>query len=649
MAPECQKSCADCEVRQWFDRLSFQTGMDSRQCFSCKGFGHVRRNCPLGATNRGRVASQTHNAALGGQRPARRAVRCYECNELGHFKSQCPVLKGRSEAASVENICSNERSNSHSLQDQKPAAASSEPETAVIRHADACSDNGSNGKRESNGDGKVERPPADVDASLPEGGAGKTADGALVAEGVQTQALAMAEVDPGTDCGALSLTPDATVETTVEVVRTKESQAFDEDPALTGCVGEDPRSADVVSPSGVADCHDRTDDVQTMSPSCFDGNPQPSLPETTSVNNENLDQNKPEDDGCACGETTSHREMAGAETLPFAGMEVGDQEEPKDYAHRPKSEMTCFICGQTGHKRRDCPQSSRQRQRRTGKRHQAVYDYPTTTGEVIDTHCHIEYVMERFRCSSYRNFIDRHPPPASLSGAISSFCDPGAFSDALGLWPELVAFDGVYASFGLHPHHAKYYTPALEEKILTACTHPKAVALGEIGLDYSDHCPSTKAEQVTAFRRLLTLARQLEKPVVVHCSAGAEEDLYKCLSEELPRYWKIHLHCYAGTWRMAQRFVEAFENVYFGFTGLVTYRRADDVREVATNLPVERILLETDAPYLPPFVREVPKGERWSVPAMVLFVAQEVARLRGVDLDALLRSVRQNTTLMYSI
>jgi TatD DNase family protein len=269
----------------------------------------------------------------------------------------------------------------------------------------------------------------------------------------------------------------------------------------------------------------------------------------------------------------------------------------------------------------------------------------------VDTHCHLEYVFERYEHrGSFNSFKSEYNYPRNFDGCIASFCDPAAFS-SLGIWPDLLseANSGVWASFGIHPHNSKYYhTQDLEEKVLKSIEHEKCVAFGEIGLDYGLHSPSSPEVQRTVLTRQLQLGVLLGKPLVLHCR-DAEDDLFRILSDQVPSDWKIHLHCFTGKLGAAFQFLEHYQNLYVGVTGSVTNDRAYNVRSIAQKVPLERLLVETDAPYNTP--RNLPRAGRcrFSHPAHAYYVAKEIANLKIMELREVLQHLRENTTKLYGI
>ena len=152
--------------------------------------------------------------------------------------------------------------------------------------------------------------------------------------------------------------------------------------------------------------------------------------------------------------------------------------------------------------------------------------------------------------------------------------------------------------------------------------------------------------QKAVFLRQVRLAEVWKKPLVIHCRE-AENDVFDILSSNLPNDWKIHLHCYTGSYEVATKFLNHFPNLYLGVSGVVTFPNASQVHSVVYNVPIERMILETDAPYLVPscFGRDT----RWSHPGMIPFIAKEVANIKNIHLDQVLKHALANTKRVYGL
>lgn len=199
--------------------------------------------------------------------------------------------------------------------------------------------------------------------------------------------------------------------------------------------------------------------------------------------------------------------------------------------------------------------------------------------------------------------------------------------------------EGFWAVVGVHPQDAKDIEGELEPQLKTLAQAPQAIAIGEIGLDYH-YLNSPKAVQQEIFRRQLSVATELGLPVVIH-SREATEDTLEILGEfQLER---CLLHCYSGSWETAQI---AFDRGYYlSFGGPVTFKNSRRAVEVVEQMPLERLLLETDAPYLAP---EPVRGKR-NEPALIVHTYQKVAQLRGLSARELAAQIKINLERFFQL
>ncbi len=207
------------------------------------------------------------------------------------------------------------------------------------------------------------------------------------------------------------------------------------------------------------------------------------------------------------------------------------------------------------------------------------------------------------------------------------------------LIPITLAFaerhDGVWAAVGIHPTSALEWGPEAEAEIRAAARHPRVKAVGEVGLDYywKDRAPFPVQQDV--FRQQIRLARELGLPLVIH-NRDAHADVLRILEEERADEVGGIMHCFSGDWPMAERCLEL--NFYIGIGGTVTYKNNPTLREVARRLPLDRIVLETDDPYLAP----VPHRGKRNEPGYVRIVAEFLAELRETTLEAIAEATTAN-------
>ena len=255
--------------------------------------------------------------------------------------------------------------------------------------------------------------------------------------------------------------------------------------------------------------------------------------------------------------------------------------------------------------------------------------------ELIDSHAHLD--GEKF--ADDRAAVVERALAAGVVKIITMGDSLASSARSVALTEE---FDPVYAAVGIHPEEAQPMTTATDDQLAAWAAQEKVVAIGEIGLDYYwEKDEEKRALQRAIFVRQLDLARQLRLPVCIH-DREAHGDMMKILKTE-GRGLRGVLHCYSGSWEMAAELLKG--DWYFGIDGPLTYKNAAKLPEIVQRLPAERILVETDSPYLSP----MPFRGKRNEPAHVLCVAKKAAELRGESLEAFARATRENTRDLYGI
>lgn len=255
--------------------------------------------------------------------------------------------------------------------------------------------------------------------------------------------------------------------------------------------------------------------------------------------------------------------------------------------------------------------------------------------ELIDSHAHLD--GEKF--ADDRVAVVERALAAGVVKIITMGDSLESSARSVALTEE---FESVYAAVGIHPEEAQPMTAATDDQIAAWAAQEKVVAIGEIGLDYYwEKDEEKRALQRAIFVRQLDLARQLRLPVCIH-DREAHGDMMKILKTE-GRGLRGVLHCYSGSWEMAAELLKG--DWYFGIDGPLTYKNAAKLPEIVQRLPAERILVETDSPYLSP----MPFRGKRNEPAHVLYVAKKAAELRGESLEAFARATRENTRELYGI
>jgi TatD DNase family protein len=255
---------------------------------------------------------------------------------------------------------------------------------------------------------------------------------------------------------------------------------------------------------------------------------------------------------------------------------------------------------------------------------------------IIDSHCHLD--MAEF--SSDRDAVLERAQAAGVAAMVTIGAGgPLAANDTAVALAE--ADQRIFATAGVHPHEASLVDDAVVDAIRRLARRPKVVAIGETGLDYHyDNSP--RPAQQEAFRRFIGLARELSLPVVVHLRA-ADDDALRILREERAAEVGGVVHCFSSDARRARSFLDL--GFHLSFSGIVTFSSADPVREAAAMVPADRLLVETDAPFLAP----VPHRGRRNEPALVVQTAALLAQVRREPLDAVARNTCENTARLFNL
>src|SRR5690606_39208062 len=192
-------------------------------------------------------------------------------------------------------------------------------------------------------------------------------------------------------------------------------------------------------------------------------------------------------------------------------------------------------------------------------------------------------------------------------------------------WPRLMAlvepYPNLFASVGVHPDYEDTHNPTVDE-LLTHARSPKVVAIGETGLDYFRMAEPLEWQR-DRFRTHIRAAREAGLPLIIHTRASSADTL-RIMKEEKAHECGGVMHCFTESWEVAQAAMEM--NFYISLSGIVTFKKAEDLHELAKKLPLDRLLIETDSPYLAP----VPHRGKMNNPANVIHVAEKIADLRGV-------------------
>jgi TatD DNase family protein len=247
---------------------------------------------------------------------------------------------------------------------------------------------------------------------------------------------------------------------------------------------------------------------------------------------------------------------------------------------------------------------------------------------VIDSHCHLDFpdfapdlkaIVERAMAADVARMV-------SISTRVRKFDNLLAIAER---------FADVYCSVGTHPHYAHEEPEVTVDDLVARTKHPKVVAIGEAGLDYHYNFSPREAQE-QGFRRHIAAARETGLPLVIH-TREADADTARILEEETGKgAFPAVLHCFTGGRELALKGIAL--GLYVSFSGIVTFKKSEDLRAIAAELPADRILVETDSPYLAPGKFRGKRNE----PSYVVETAKTVAAARGVSFDDIARQTTEN-------
>lgn len=244
----------------------------------------------------------------------------------------------------------------------------------------------------------------------------------------------------------------------------------------------------------------------------------------------------------------------------------------------------------------------------------------------VDSHCHLNFPELSENITSVRQLM--HDEKIGHALCVSVTLDK--FPEVLSLAEQ---YDNFYASVGVHPDYEDIQEPTVAE-LVSLAKHPKVVAIGETGLDYF-RLTGDLEWQRERFRTHIRAAILAYKPLIIH-TRNAVDDTLRIMREEGVEKVGGVLHCFTESWEMAKAAIEM--GFYISFSGIVTFKNAKELKEVAKQVPLERILIETDSPYLAP----VPFRGKINQPAYVKYVGQEIANLRGISIEEVAAATTQN-------
>ena len=255
---------------------------------------------------------------------------------------------------------------------------------------------------------------------------------------------------------------------------------------------------------------------------------------------------------------------------------------------------------------------------------------------LIDSHAHIQ--GKEYAGEAEAVIARAHVAGVETIIAVGGAGDMSSNREAVALAAK---FENVYATVGMHPHDAKDVSADELKTLSELAGRPKVVAVGETGLDYFyNHSPHDVQQRV--FTRFIHMARDTDLPIVVHERDAAPQAAELLRSEGAGKLRGV-IHCFTGNYEAACAYLDL--GFYLSFTGIITFKNAEPLREVVRKVPLEKIFVETDSPYLTP----VPHRGKRNEPAYVRLVAETIAKVKGVDLAEVARVTSANVKKLFSI
>jgi len=251
----------------------------------------------------------------------------------------------------------------------------------------------------------------------------------------------------------------------------------------------------------------------------------------------------------------------------------------------------------------------------------------------VDSHCHLDFPGLAENLADVLAQMQHNDVAAAL-------CVGVTLRDLPRILVLAEQYSNIYASVGVHPDHEDSEEPDAAH-LAELAQHPRVVAIGETGLDYY-RLQGDLEWQRTRFRSHIRAARMTGKPLIIHTREAAADTL-RIMAEEQASEAGGVMHCFTESWEVAEAALE--QGFYISFSGIVTFKSAKQIKEVAQRVPLERMLIETDAPYLAP----VPHRGKSNQPAYVKYVAEEIAALRGISVAEVGRHTTENFIRLFKV
>ncbi|WP_259779816.1 TatD family hydrolase [Aestuariispira ectoiniformans] len=254
---------------------------------------------------------------------------------------------------------------------------------------------------------------------------------------------------------------------------------------------------------------------------------------------------------------------------------------------------------------------------------------------LVDSHCHLDYLEDK---GEDLDELVTRAGDAGVGTLVTISTKVSQFDKIRNIAER---FDNVFCTVGVHPHEAENEPDVTAEQLIELAQHPKVVGIGETGLDYFyEHSPREK--QKTSFRAHIEAARATQLPLIVH-TREAEVDTIEILHEEYSKgAFPGLIHCFTSSRELAEKSMEIGFSI--SLSGIVTFKSAKDIQDTVMHLPLDKILVETDAPYLAP----VPNRGKVNEPSYVIHTADKVAELQGISQVQLAEATTQNFFRLFS-
>ena len=251
---------------------------------------------------------------------------------------------------------------------------------------------------------------------------------------------------------------------------------------------------------------------------------------------------------------------------------------------------------------------------------------------LVDSHCHLNF-------PEFKHDLNQVIDNAHNQGIRYMLTVNTRLSESLDIQQIADSYPNIFCSVGVHPHDSKDYNdPTLIEQLKSHANHPKVVAIGETGLDYY-YNNSDQTAQIDCFSMHLNTGVELDLPVIIH-TRDADADTLSCLDAH-PNAKGV-FHCFSGSTDFAKQGLD--RGLYISFSGIITFKKAEELREVVKFVPLDRILVETDSPFLAPLPHRGKRNE----PAFTHFVAKLVAELKGISIEEVAEITTKNFFKLFS-